>query len=103
MKKEAQKKVMSREDLTAMVRGVQNGEDAALANMYEAFHDSLFGYILVLVNKNKDLAADLTQDTFIEIMQSIHSLDEPVAFVTWSRQIAYRRCTAYFKKRHDFW
>lgn len=102
MKKEEPKKVMSREELTAMVRGVQNGDNAALAKMYEVFHDSLFGYIYVLVNKNKDLAADLTQDTFVEIMQSIHSLEEPVAFVTWSRQIAYRRCTAYFKKRHDF-
>lgn len=91
---------MEREKLEALVSGVQKGDDAAMTELYEAFHDSIYFYIRKTVN-DSELAADLTQDTFIEILQSIGSLQEPAAFVTWSRQIAYRRCSAYFKKRHD--
>lgn len=91
---------MDRERLIALVTGVQNGDDNAMTEMYNAFHDDIHYYILKTVN-DTELASDLTQDTFIEILQSIGSLQEPAAFVTWSRQIAYRRCTAYFKKRHD--
>ena len=91
---------MDRERLIAMVTGVQNGDDNAMTEMYTTFQDDIYYYILKTVN-DSELASDLTQDTFIEILQSIGSLQEPAAFVTWSRQIAYRRCTAYFKKRHD--
>lgn len=91
---------MDREKLIAMVTGVQNGDDNAMTDMYNAFHNDIHYYISKTVN-DPELASDLTQDTFIEILQSIGSLQEPAAFVTWSRQIAYRRCTAYFKKRHD--
>ena len=91
---------MEREKLVSLVTGVQKGDETAMTQMYEAFYEDLYYYIFKTIN-DSELAADLTQDTFIEILQSIGSLQEPAAFVTWSRQIAYRRCTAYFKKRHD--
>lgn len=91
---------MKREELIALVKDVQNGNENAFTQMYEVFHNDLYYYIFKTVN-DKELASDLTQDTFIEILQSIRSLQEPAAFVTWSRQIAFRRCTAYFKKRRD--
>ena len=91
---------MEKEKLIALVKGVQKGDESAMTQMYEAFYEDIYYYIFKTIN-DSELAADLTQDTFIEILQSIGSLQEPVAFVTWSRQIAYRRCTAYFKKRHD--
>lgn len=91
---------MEREALVSLVLGVQNGDDTAMTEMYNTFYDDIHYYIFKTVN-DEELASDLTQDTFIEILQSIHSLQEPAAFITWCRQIAYRRCTAYFKKRHD--
>lgn len=91
---------MEREKLILLVQGVQNGDENAMTEMYNTFHNDIYYYIFKTVN-DSELAADLTQDTFIEILQSIASLKEPAAFITWSRQIAYRRCTAYFKKRHD--
>lgn len=91
---------MEQEKLIALVTAVQKGDEKAMTEMYETFHDDLYYYIFKTVN-DRELAADLTQDAFMEILQSIASLQEPAAFVTWSRQIAYRRCTAWFKKRHD--
>lgn len=92
--------MIEREKLVAIVTAAQKGEGNAVAVLYDTFQEDLYYYILKTVN-NKDLAADLTQDAFVEIIQTIESLKEPAAFVTWSKTIAYHKCTAYFRKRKD--
>lgn len=91
---------MEKEQLVSMVTAAQSGQEEATTALYYAFYQDIYYYIFKTVN-DRELAADLTQDTFIEILQTIGSLKEPAAFVTWSRQIAYHKCTAYFKKRHE--
>lgn len=91
---------MEREQLISLVQGVQQGSEEAFTTLYESFYSDVYYFIYKTVN-DQELAADLTQDTFVEIMQTIGKLNEPAAFVTWSRQIAYHKCTAHFRKRHD--
>ena len=91
---------MEKEKLISIVQAVQSGKEDAATVLYETFHNDIYYYILKTV-KDSELAADLTQDTFIEILETIGKLQEPAAFVTWSRQIAYHRCTAHFRKRKD--
>ena len=69
---------MEREKLISLVKGVQNGDENAMTEMYNTFHNDIYYYIFKTVN-DSELAADLTQDTFIEILQSIASLKEPAA------------------------
>ena len=92
---------MEREKLVALVRGLQNGDPNAATELYESFQSDIYYFILKTVNNDRELAEDLTQDTFIEILETIGKLQEPAAFVTWSRQIAYHKCTAYFRKRKE--
>lgn len=92
--------MMENEKLISLVCSVQNGENDAMTELYDAFYNDIYYYILKTVN-NSELASDLTQDAFIEIFQTIGSLKEPVAFVNWSKKIAYHRCTAYFRKKRD--
>ena len=91
---------MEKEKLVSMVCAAKNGENEAITEIYEAFYNDIYYYILKTVN-DSELAADLTQDSFIEIFQTIGALKEPVAFVNWSKRIAYHRCTAYFRKKRD--
>lgn len=91
---------MEKTELVNLVRAVQNGEADAAGRLYDAFQPDIYYYIRKTVNDSV-LAEDLTQDTFIEILQTIDKLQEPAAFVTWSRQIAYHRCTAHFRKRKE--
>lgn len=93
--------MIEREQLIAMVRGLQNGEEQAAIQFYETCKDDIYYFILKTVNNDWELAEDLTHDTFIEILTTIDKLHEPAAFVTWSRQIAYHKCTAYFRKRKE--
>ena len=93
--------MMEREKLISLVTAVQNSQDGAAGELYDAFYDDIYYHILKTVDKDPELAADLTQDTFMEILETIHKLEEPLAFVTWSKQIAYHKCTAYFRKRRE--
>ena len=91
---------MEKEKLVALVLAAQQGEEQAFTELFEAFHDDLYYHIFKTVN-DQSLAEDLLQDAYMEIFQTIGQLNEPAAFVTWSKQIAYHRCTGYYKKRHE--
>lgn len=91
---------METEKLTALVLAAQKGDDAAATALYDAYQKDLYYHIYKTVN-DTHLAEDLLQDTFIEILQTIQNLKEPAAFPSWSKQIAYHKCTAYFKKRRE--
>ena len=91
---------MEKAELTRLVRALQNGEAEAAGQLYDAFQPDIYYFIKKTV-QDPTLAEDLTQDTFMEILQTIDKLQEPAAFVTWSRQIAYHRCTAHFRKRSE--
>lgn len=93
--------MIEREKLISMVRGLQNGDPDAATKLYETFQSDIYYFILKTVNNDRELAEDLTQDTFIEILETVDKLQEPAAFVTWSKQIAYHKCTAYFRKRKE--
>ena len=92
--------MVEREQLISMVRAVQQGEDGAATRLYNTFYYDIYCSIMDTVH-DAELTADLTQNTFMEIFTTIGKLEEPAAFVTWSKQIAYHRCTAYFRKRSE--
>lgn len=91
---------MEKNKIVDIVKAVQDGEEKSATALYDAFQKELYFYILKTVN-DPQLAEDLLQDTFVEILQTINNLKEPAAFPSWSRQIAYHKCTAYYKKRRD--
>ena len=93
--------MIEREKLIAMVRGLQNGDPDATNELFETVQSDIYYFILKTVNNDRELAEDLTQDTLIEILETIDKLQEPAAFVTWSKEIAYHKCTDYFKKRKE--
>lgn len=92
--------MLEREELTALVKNVQKGDPDAIAALCGTYYSDVYYFILKTV-KDPDLACDLTQDTFEQILQSIGTLEEPAAYVSWSRQIAYHKCTDHFRKRKE--
>ena len=92
--------MMERDKLVTLVTAAQCGEKWALNELFNAFYNDIYYFALKTV-KDDNLAADITQEAFVEIINSISGLKEPAAFVTWSKQITYHQCTRYFKKKKD--
>lgn len=91
---------MEIDKITSLVCAVQQGDRKAADDLYTETHQGLYYYISKTVN-DPELAKDLLQETFMEIYLTIGNLKEPAAFLKWSRQIAYHKCTAYNRKTRD--
>lgn len=91
---------MEREKLISLVSAAQQGDGQAMNNLFNAFYNDVYYFALKTV-KDDDLACDITQETFVEIINTIGDLHEPAAFVKWMKQITYHQCTRYFKKKKD--
>ena len=91
---------MERDLLTGLVIRAQKGDSAAMDELFAAFYNDVYYFALKTV-KDSDVACDITQETFLEIINTIGNLKEPAAFVTWMKQITYHQCTRHFKKKKD--
>jgi RNA polymerase sigma factor (sigma-70 family) len=74
-----------------VVRALQGGERAALEKVYVQLSSFVYSLALRLL-KDEQLAAEITQDTFIDVFEKASSLREPAAFVGWVKQIAVNLC-----------
>lgn len=91
---------MEREKLIALVSAAQKGDETAMSELFNAFYNDVYYFALKTV-KDEDIACDITQETFIEIINTLGALQEPAAFVKWMKQITYHQCTRHFKKKTD--
>ncbi|MBR6502361.1 MAG: sigma-70 family RNA polymerase sigma factor [Clostridia bacterium] len=91
---------MEKERLVALVTKAQNGDTVATNELFNAYYNDLYYFALKTI-KDDDLALDITQEAFVEIINTLGNLKEPAAFVTWAKQITYHQCTRYFRKKKD--
>lgn len=91
---------MEREKLICLVTAAQSGDGDAMNALFSEFYNDVYYFALKTV-KDEDLAGDITQESFVEIINTIGDLKEPAAFVKWMKQITYHQCTRYFKKKKD--
>ena len=91
---------MEREKLISLVQKAQQGDSAALDALFTEFYNDVY-YFAVKTVKDPDVACDITQETFMEIIRTIGNLHEPAAFAAWMKQVTYHQCTRYFKQHKD--
>ena len=91
---------MERDKLVSLVTAAKNGDPDALNELFNAFYNDVYYFALKTV-KDDELAGDITQEAFVEIINTLDNLKEPAAFVTWIKQITYHQCTRYFKKKKE--
>ena len=90
---------MERDKLISLVTKAQQGDQDALNELFNAFYNDVYYFALKTV-KDDQIACDITQETFVEIINTLGNLQEPAAFVKWMKQITYHQCTRYFKKKN---
>ncbi|MBQ8911547.1 MAG: sigma-70 family RNA polymerase sigma factor, partial [Clostridia bacterium] len=91
---------MTNQELTLLVAKAKAGDKRALNDLLAAFYDDLSHFALRTV-KDPELAADITQDSCIEIISSIGDLENPDRFGSWARTIVYHKCMRYFNSKKE--
>jgi RNA polymerase sigma-70 factor (ECF subfamily) len=76
-----------------------NGDESALKTLIQRHEKRVFSYILLSV-KNRELAEDIFQDTFIKVINTLRSgnYHEEGKFVQWVMRIANNLKIDYFRK-----
>lgn len=75
------------------------GQESALETLVRRHKNRVYAYILMIV-KDKELAEDLFQDTFIKVINTIrsHQYKEEGKFIQWAMRIAHNLIIDYFRK-----
>lgn len=84
---------------TQLILNFQDGNCSALETLIARYKDKLFSSILFLV-KDRFLAEDLFQETFLRIIDTLRSrrYNEEGKFLPWAMRIAHNLCVDYFRK-----
>ena len=67
------------------------------AKIYEQYADNVYRYIYLMVHK-KEIAEDLTQETFIKVLKNLNQFNQTSSLNTWIIKIAKNTTYDYFRK-----
>ncbi|MCF8219157.1 MAG: sigma-70 family RNA polymerase sigma factor [Bacteroidales bacterium] len=82
-----------------LVRQYLDGNQSALGTIIQKHKNKVFGYILMMV-KDKDLAEDIFQDTFIKVVKKLQSgsYKEEGKLLQWIMRIAHNLVIDHFRQ-----
>ncbi|MCQ2080906.1 MAG: sigma-70 family RNA polymerase sigma factor [Lachnospiraceae bacterium] len=88
------------EELIKSVKEYKNGDAEAFNSIYEQSYAYLHTCVIHIV-KDEDVAQDMIQETYMEIIKNIGSLEKEESFLSWAAMIANRKCFARIKKNQE--
>ncbi|MFC2044805.1 sigma-70 family RNA polymerase sigma factor [Chloroflexota bacterium] len=87
---------ISEEDL---VRRAQQNDQRAFAELYEAYFDKIYRYIVLKIGDRTD-AEDMTQQVFLKALKSISSFKwKGTPFSAWLYRIAHNQVVDHLRKK----
>ncbi len=87
--------------LAELVKKAQGGDSVAFAELYAATYQKLYRYAYGYL-KDKYLAQDAVQETYISVLKSLKKLKDPQLFISWLNQIAFRVCFRIQKQQSQY-
>ncbi|MHC4293048.1 MAG: RNA polymerase sigma factor [Planctomycetota bacterium] len=84
-------------DDNVLVERCRKGDSKALEILIIKYQDRIYNVILKICG-NKDDAAELTQDTFVKVLQNIDKFQSRSSFYTWAFRIAVNLTINYCKR-----
>ena len=88
-----------------LVKEIKNGEQSAFKVLYLKYSDLLFAYILHHVDKDKEVASEIWQETWVVVIEKINDFQYKSSIFTWLCAIAKNRIFDYYrnvKKKERF-
>ncbi len=86
------------EQLEELVVRFQDGDQAALAEIYERTSRYVYFTCIGFV-KNEQDAADISQEVYLTVMQQIDTLEDAAKFLSWLNRITVNKCRNHLTKK----
>lgn len=98
--KYSKKKSWSRDLLSDeyLITAVQEGDKESLTVLVQRYHAQIFAFLFRTVNGNRQLAEDLTQETFFRMVRGVQTYNAAQRFKPWLYSIAANLAKDHFKK-----
>ncbi|MFT5601231.1 MAG: RNA polymerase sigma-70 factor (ECF subfamily) [Flavobacteriales bacterium] len=94
---------MTENQLIKSIAELQNGSEAALSDIYDAYSAALFGIILKIV-REQDLAEDVLQESFVKIWKKVTTYDSnKSSFFTWMLNICRNSAIDKYRSSKTKW
>lgn len=74
------------------------GDGDCFGQLVERWEGKIYGFIFRYV-RNREVARDLTQDTFTKAFQNLERLSDPARFSSWLYTIALNECRMRFRSQ----
>lgn len=86
------------------IQQARKGDINALGRLYEKYFEPLYSFVFYRVNKNREIAEDITQYVFLTMVRSLHTFQESKGnFYGWLCGIARHRIVdaLRFQQKHE--
>ncbi|WP_037560171.1 sigma-70 family RNA polymerase sigma factor [Spirillospora albida] len=85
-----------------LVRGLNEGDETALAALYDEYAERVYDYVLSMCGDEK-VAAGIVHDTFIDAGRRAPRMRDHLHLSSWLYGAARRRCLRRGRARHLYW
>ncbi|WP_169809430.1 RNA polymerase sigma factor [Actinomadura chibensis] len=85
-----------------LVKGLNEGDEAALAALYDEYGERIHDYVLSMSGEEK-IAADIVHDTFIDAARRAPRMRDHMQLGSWLYGAARRRCVRRGRAKILFW
>ncbi len=87
-----------RSKIAQIVKQIQAGQHDSLEYLIHLVRDDMCSYIFRLT-QNRDITEDLAQETFLQILESIHQIKDPDRFLAWLYRTAMGKVQHYYREQ----
>ncbi len=91
-------KQLSREEDTAMVKAVLDGDSTAYRGLVEKYQNRVYSMVYGMI-RNREDARDLTQEAFVKAFNNLQSFRLEASFYTWLYRIAMNVTIDFTRRR----
>lgn len=82
-----------------MLERLRGGDTTAMAELYDRYFDRLYSLVFNQVDRNKDIAEDIVQETFLAALKSAKGFKGRSSAYTWLCSIAYHKIADHYRRQ----
>ncbi len=82
-----------------MLERLRIGDSSAMAELYDRYFDRVYSLVFNQVDRNKEVAEDIVQETFLAALKSSKGFKGRSSAYTWLCSIAYHKVADHYRRQ----